>query len=191
MIIISFDVGIRNLAYSIINVNEETVNAHNIIDWDVLDLCEKEKKACNVDNITIGINMMKKLDELLENFNIDKVIIENQIGQNAIKMKTVQGMLNMYFIMKGFNNDSIINYNAIHKLKRFLNGKKTTYNERKKLSKVITEKLCIIYYKDKLSYFKSFKKKDDLADCLLQCIDYLKKLEYINDDFYSQINIFD
>lgn len=191
MIIISFDVGIRNLAYSIINVNEETINTHNIIDWDVLDLCEKEKKACNVDNITIGINMMKKLDVLLKNFNIDKVIIENQIGQNAIKMKTVQGMLNMYFIMKGFDNDSIINYNAIHKLKRFLNGKKTTYNERKKLSKIITEKLCVIYYKDKLSYFKSFKKKDDLADCLLQCIDYLKKLEYINDDFYSQINIFD
>lgn len=187
MKIISFDVGIRNLAYVIVDVDKENVNNHHIIQWDVLELCDKDVKACNVDNITIGKNMMNLLNVIIENHDINMIIIENQIGQNAIKMKTVQGMLNMYFITKGYDNSNIINYNAVHKLKRFLGSRKTTYNERKKLSKVITFELCKLYYEEYVDYFKSYKKKDDLADCLLQCIDYMYKNKWINDEFYTTI----
>ena len=187
MKILSFDVGIRNLAYIVIDVDTENVNEHKIKQWNVIELCEKDVKACNVDNIIIGMNMMNELDKVLANFDIDLVIIENQIGQNAIKMKTVQGMLNMYFIMKGFNDENIVNYNAVHKLKKFLGTRKTTYNERKKLSKVITFELCKIYYQNHVSFFKAFKKKDDLSDCFLQCIDYMRKKGWIDDEYYSKI----
>ncbi len=190
MYIISFDVGIRNLGYIIIEVNENLVNSHNIIKWDVLELCDKNTKASSVDNIIIGMNMYKLLDELLHTYKFDIILIENQIGRNAIKMKTIQGMLNMYFVMRDYDNNTIINYNAVHKLKHFLKNKKTTYAERKKLSKQITEKLCKIYYGEEMhTYYKKFKKKDDLADCLLQCLDYIKKQKLLNEEFYTEICI--
>ena len=189
MIIISIDVGIRNLAYIIIEVNE--LNKHNILKWEVIELCDKTEKACDVNNVKIGKNLNILFNEKLKDYKIDKIIIENQIGQNAIKMKTIQGMINMYFIMNNYDINDIINYNAIHKLKYFINNKKTTYSERKKLSKEITKKLCDSYYNEEIkNYYKNFKKKEDLADCLLQCIDYMKKINYIDDNFYLKNKIY-
>ena len=185
MLILSIDVGIRNLAYIIIKVN--ALDKHEILRWDVIELCDKDEKASKVDNTKIGKNMHIKLDDILEGYNIDKILIENQIGQNAIKMKTIQGMLNMYFVMKNHELENIINYNAIHKLKPFID-KKTTYNERKKLSKEITKCLCENYYDDDIcEYYKGFRKKDDLADCLLQGLDYIKKNKLLTEDFYNNI----
>ena len=188
MYIISFDVGIRNLAYIIIKVNIETKN-HNIIEWNVLELCPKNVKACSVDNIEIGKSMMEQLDNIIHQYQFEIVLIENQIGQNAIKMKSVQGMLNMYFIMRNYDKHNIINYNAAHKLKIFLGKKKTTYAERKKLSKTITRSIIEKYFPEKLVDYNKYKKKDDLADCYLQVLDYINKQEYIDSTFYTNLNI--
>jgi hypothetical protein len=184
MIIISIDVGIRNLAYVIIKI--KGLNDNEILEWDVLELCEKNVKACMVDNIEIGENIKKIMNEKFNKYKFDKIIIENQIGKNAIKMKSIQGMLNMYFIMCGYGKNEILNYNAIHKLKPFIEkGIKTTYTERKKISKNITYNLCKNYYgSDLLNYYTTFKKKDDLADCLLQCLDYIKKQKLNDESFY-------
>ena len=83
-------------------------------------------------------------------------------------MKTLQGMITQYFID---NNVSNIEYiSATNKLKEYSN-KKMSYNERKKLSvQTVKDKL-----KDGwLEYFIKNKKKDDLADTLLQALFYIK-----------------
>ena len=63
-----------------------------------------------------------------------------------------------------------------NKLKPFIDKKKTTYAERKKLGISITKRL--VNEKSFLSVFQDLfnasKKKDDLADCFLQGIWYLK-----------------
>jgi hypothetical protein len=188
MYIISFDVGIRNLAFIIIDVSEED-KSHQIVEWNVLELCPKNVKACHVDNIVIGMSMMKQLDDIISNYRFDKIIIENQIGQNAIKMKSVQGMLNMYFIMRNYDDNHIVNYNAVHKLKSFLGSKKTTYSERKKLSKQVTRQIIMIHFNEQLEHYDQYKKKDDLADCYLQVLDYINKKGYVNEEFYTSVNI--
>ena len=99
MIIISFDVGIRNLAYVIINVDEENNNSHNIIDWNVLDLCEKEKKACNVDNITIGINTIIYFNHSPDVKNTLESI--NSIRNTCIKYITSANI----FVLIQYKND--------------------------------------------------------------------------------------
>ena len=46
-------------------------------------------------------------------------------------------------------------------------------------------KLCEEYYGDDIhTYYLKYKKKDDLADCLLQCIDFIKKQNLITEEFY-------
>jgi hypothetical protein len=194
MRILSFDVGIRNLAYVVMDVDDVTVNSHAIKSWDILELCDKDVKASQASIIDIGTVMMIKLDNLLQEYHdsdnsINAILIENQIGQNAIKMKTIQNMINMFFIMRGFGKNHIINYNAVNKLKHFCGKKKTTYAERKKMSRQITSQLCEQIYNDWKVYYEQFKKKDDLADCLLQAIDYLHRNGKINQDYYTSCSL--
>ena len=116
--------------------------------------------------------MMKEFDIIFKNYKIDKVLIENQISPIANRMKTIQGMITQYFIMK--NIDFIEFISSFNKLKLWVH-KKTTYNERKKLSINIVKQL-IDKNNSLLEWQGSFllhKKKDDLADSLLQGLWYL------------------
>ena len=58
----------------------------------------------DVNLITIGRNLKKKFDSLLNGYNLDIVLIENQISPIANRMKTLQGMISQYFIMKDVKN---------------------------------------------------------------------------------------
>lgn len=74
--------------------------------------------ASKLDLITIGRNIQYRFDNLLSEHHstIDKVIIENQISPIANRMKTIQGMIAQYFIMR--NNTIDIDFvNATNKLK--------------------------------------------------------------------------
>jgi len=187
MLFLSIDVGIRNLAYLVISI-EEVDGKSSIIDWNIMELCEKDENACKVDNVKIGMRMNEAMTKLLEKFVFDKIIIENQIGQNAIKMKSIQSLLIMFFVTKNYKHEQIINYNAVNKLKHFLGKKKTTYAERKKLSKVIADKICSKQYPEWLIFFQKSKKKDDLSDCLLQVLDYSIKNGHLSTSVYEGID---
>ena len=164
MIYVSIDVGIKNLAYIISDTS-------GILEWNVLELCKEKSTSVNL--IDIGKTMCESFHCIFSKYSIDRVIIENQIGQNAIRMKTLQGMITMYFIQIGVKD--IYHWNACNKLKEYDIPKKTTYSQRKKLSIQITNDLIEKEYGDWLEFFLSNKKKDDLADCFLQLKDALKK----------------
>jgi DNA polymerase III epsilon subunit-like protein len=95
----------------------------------------------------------------------------------------------MYFIQK---NSEVVYWNAGNKL-RFMKKEKekkekTTYKERKKLSILVTDSIIKEFYPE--HDFTKKKKKDDLADCFLQLIDYLVKKGEINENIYKNaINI--
>ena len=59
------------------------------------------QNASKVNLVTIGKNIQHKFDNIfIDHINsIDTIIIENQIGPLANKMKTIQGMLAQYFII--------------------------------------------------------------------------------------------
>jgi len=105
-------------------------------------------------------------------------------------MKTIQGMLSQYFIMKN-NNISIEFISATNKLKGIEPkvevvddentatskdiGDKKEYKKRKKLG--IETCLSIINSQESFANWKNFvekhSKKDDLSDCFLQGIWYI------------------
>ena len=133
----------------------------------------KVLSAASVDLITIGRNMHKRFDELPHLASgIDVVIIENQLSTLATRMKTLQGMITQYFIMRGVPDIRFIS--ATNKLKLFdpiKEGEETGYADRKKRSIEITRSL--ISSSSHSAKFEKHKKKDDLADCFLQGVWWL------------------
>ena len=143
----------------------------------------KVVSAASVDLITIGRNMHRRFDALPHLASgIDVVIIENQLSTLATRMKTLQGMITQYFIMRGVPDIRFIS--AINKLKLFDQKKEgeegdkadkgeDCYADRKKRSIEITRELITPTLMS--MKFEKHKKKDDLADCFLQGMWWLCK----------------
>ena len=135
--------------------------------------------AHDLDLITYGRNLMKHLDILLSSIDgpIDMMIVENQISTLASRMKTLQGMITQYFIMKDVPEIEFIS--ASCKLKLFTDSAldissfvdASTYSDRKKSGISICRSLGGTIgapYATWMPMFEKHKKKDDLADCFLQ-----------------------
>lgn len=178
-------------------------------------LLTSNTKTDHVSLITVGHNLMVKFDKLFYNYDYstpsetspDKVIIENQISPIATRMKTVQGMVTQYFLMRGISPDRISYMSATNKLKAWTSVNNDadeidTYDGRKKMGVACVRKLLSSQdscddagdagdigglgmgkrKKFKMSantalqwrsVFESHKKKDDMADSLLQGLSYL------------------
>ena len=251
--IISIDVGIKNLSYCIFSDDEQTVHIH---DWGVLDLCsdgtshvcshttkkgvcgktasytlgsttyfcgthiktcnaskapddyykaKKQKKltkntaellcksfnhqdkdtilqhifensatklikstsASGMDMVDIGRAISIKLADVVNKASVSKVLIENQIGPIANRMKCIQGMITQFFIERGIYDIAFVS--SSNKLRHYDVPKKT-YKERKQSGIEITRKLLkdSEHLSEWEECFNNHKKKDDLADSLLQ-----------------------
>ena len=160
----------------------------------------KTVKASDYTLVDIGKNIWKIFDEE-KLHQVDEVIIENQISPIANRMKTIQGMISQYFIMR--NIESIHFVSSANKLK--VNTEKDEKNEKNidtsttsvTVVKSISKKnyknrkeLGVIKTNDFLNHsenedenlnkqwinvFETNKKKDDLADCLLQGLWWINK----------------
>ena len=118
------------------------------------------------DMVEIG----KRLIQVYDTFeNVTTVLVENQIGPLASKMKGIQGMVVQYWLMRGADVHCIA---AVNKLKLFHKGP-TTYSQRKKLSIQYAKKVLSDKGWDDAAFLKH-KKKDDLADTLLQAIWFIE-----------------
>jgi len=152
-------------------------------------ITKKAKNANDIDLIQIGKSMKQMLNAVPHIDEITHVVIENQISQIANRMKTIQGMLAQYFIMKN-ENIEIDFVSSANKLKQFkdiptaniprelvpTDGRTNpNYKEHKRdgvfyCDKIIKANHTLAAWQDTLNT----KKKDDLADCFLQGIWYLK-----------------
>ena len=290
MKILSFDVGIKNLAYCLFSINSCNDNLLKIIKWDVINLCEstsssslsktkytcsmcknnacyylnlntksendaasinipesfmyckkhavetklvvddgkknkpkqpkskqkqpylsliipskpKQQNACDVDMIILGKNLKIKFDLIFNEYassenelSIDAVVIENQIGPLAGRMKMLQGMIAQYFIMKNIEKIEFIS--ATNKLKLFKNIKnneneisENSYKLRKQQGQRICNSL-ISFYPSLQSWNQEFVKhlkKDDLADCFLQGYYYMYSNSVYQKMFAFDLDLF-
>jgi len=139
----------------------------------IIPVKRKSAKTCSV--IDLGKELMKQYERFTK---VDVVVIENQIGPLANRMKMLQGMVVQYWIMK---QAEVVCVSSVNKLKLFHKGP-TTYAQRKKISVDCVRALVVANHWD--IGFEKHKKKDDLADTLLQLIWYLNN---INADYLKLI----
>jgi hypothetical protein len=136
MKILSWDVGIYNLSYCILEKNEIDGQT-NIIGWDIVNLVDNEKMKKNKTELFENIPI--KLQEINELLNVDYVVIENQPSLKNPQMKSIQMILYSYFIILGkavnfgeFKNIKNIDFcSASNKLKVY-DGPKIVFQEKVK-----------------------------------------------------------
>lgn len=80
-------------------------------------IAKKEKTSGETDLITIGRNIKVEMDKIQGLDLVTHVIMENQISPIANRMKTIQGMLAQYFIMKFDRPIHIEFVSSVNKLK--------------------------------------------------------------------------
>ena len=179
-IILSIDVGIKNLSYCVL----EAFPSHtNIIDWDNICVTNENCKKIKIEELTELI-IQSLTEKFNDSFFADIVLIENQPSLKNGMMKTVAVVIFTYFnILKcqygNINHVKFIsatNKLKCHKVQTISTTKASTYKERKKLSIQIAslyiEHLC----PERLDWFLNHNKKDDYADSLNQAIYYIESV---------------
>jgi hypothetical protein len=187
--VVSFDPGIKNLAFCILKINLETGKVY-ISDWDNVKLLDDRVKTISYDKLTQSIYdfLVPKFDDM----EIDYVVIENQPAIKNPKMKNVQMTVYNYFTMKNYRNGkslSSVNFiSASCKLKickemgiEIKGGSKYSKNKKKSIE-AVTRILTSVENSQEpdevynLEYFCKHKKKDDLSDTLLQGLFFIKNV---------------
>jgi hypothetical protein len=159
-------------------------NSRNFVE---IPKIKKRKTANDTDLVSIGWAIKREFDLRAEHLaGVSHVVIENQISPIATRMKTIQGMLTQYFIMRSTPENPVqIQYvSSSNKLAGMPSvsdtSEKSSYRANKKDGIVY----CSRYLANNPEWAKwtsmmSADKKDDLADCFLQGIWYLKSQKTI------------
>ena len=187
MKILSFDVGIINLAYCIFDSE-----SFKIIHWEIInnEISNFNAKISSSSVSDLYINLIKNLDHRKHLLDVDIVLIEKQPSFNP-KMRIIAGCLQTYFYIRGVVDktehkiQSVEFFSPKNKLKCYSgpeldisskNGKivKGKYAQTKKMGVAIAKVKLEEYSESEwLKVFENSKKKDDLSDCYLQALTYL------------------
>lgn len=97
MKLVSWDVGIYNLSYCILEKNE--AGDIQILDWDIVNLVDNAEMKKDVN--LLFENIPRKLQEKPQLLGVDYVVIENQPSLKNPKMKSIQMILYSYFLILG------------------------------------------------------------------------------------------
>jgi hypothetical protein len=171
--LLSFDIGIKNMAYCYSTVD----NDFKIIKIDKIDL------NCNNKDIqSIITNTIDFLDSIMSDMFIidDELVVLIECQMTSI-MRCIQTSINTYFkiISKHQNmNIKTVYVSPKHKLKIIDKYSDVIATDKYKQNKIdavyFTQYLLTTNYKNKdvLDYINSHKKKDDLSDAFLMCVYY-------------------
>lgn len=168
----------------------------------------KSKNANQIHLVEIGKRIKAQFDAVFANCEPTHVILENQISPIAGRMNTIQGMVAQYFIMRDANDRLAIDFiSSSGKLKGFSDKVQSadkaqpttavkaqdtnTYKDHKRDGIAFCHQFMAA--NGGLATFRHIieaaPKKDDLADCFLQGIYYLKRENIIITSENLEINI--
>jgi hypothetical protein len=166
--ILSIDVGIKNLAMCLLDEDRENL----VVEWDVSGVPPQHKDG-------VYVSLRKHLDERPWVLNAKTILIEKQPDRNK-KMVSVMHFLHAYFIIKNPDAETIL-YDARHKIPDVAGPGKAQYNKRKKVS----IERCEAFIRNGpinthwLETFQKSKKKDDLADTVMQALSFVNRKEVL------------
>ena len=166
--ILSIDVGIKNLAMCLLDEYKNNL----VVEWDVDGIPPQHRDG-------VYVSMRDHLDARPWVLNAKTILIEKQPDRNK-KMVSVMHFLYSYFIIKCPKSETIL-YDARHKIPDVAGPGKAQYNKRKKVS----IERCEDFIRSNsinshwIDTFVKSKKKDDLADTVMQALSFVNRKEVI------------
>ena len=166
--ILSIDVGIKNLAMCLLDEDKNNL----VVEWDVDGIPPQHRDG-------VYVSMRDHLDARPWVLNAKTILIEKQPDRNK-KMVSVMHFLYAYFIIKCPKAETIL-YDARHKIPDVAGPGKAQYNKRKKVS----IERCEDFIRSNsvnshwINTFVKSKKKDDLADTVMQALSFVNRREVI------------
>lgn len=160
---IGFDIGIKNLAYCV-------MSEVGVCHWNILNVQGK-------DFTETSENLISMLHDEFPEINCDAVLIENQPVMKNPLMKSIQMMIYSYFKILAYQTGcrceiKLVSASTKLKVKKNTTTGKLTYKEKKDLAvRLASDYLQGTEWLEKL---ETHKKKDDISDALLYCINFLE-----------------
>jgi len=179
--LLSFDIGIKNMAYCFVKVDNKQISFMNLNKID-LNIAKKATIQMTIDNTIEFLDNLIN-EELTIDVN-DKLIILIECQMTSL-MKTIQTTINTYFKMlnryESFEIETVYlspkhKLNIINKYQDKIAS--TSYKQNKMDAVYFCQYLLENTYKDRdidnkfIDVYKSMKKKDDVSDAFLMVIYY-------------------
>lgn len=182
-VIVSFDIGVKNLACCVIGPTA-TTDTYQVVFWKIFSLAAEKEKIPGIQELTA--RLYDVMDEFVETLTshgyvIDTVLLENQPSRLNGAMKSLQMLIYGYFQLRRHWEGTVrqvLLISAKQKLqehdKELPTSDKTGYDLNK--WKAVQYTYAYIGTDSSLNeLFSSYKKKDDLSDALLQAVSWLRK----------------
>lgn len=147
MHILSVDIGTRNFAYTVYCTENKTFVLFRLVD---------------LGKMKDPVLKMKELSDSDVFQNADVILVENQMRACMKTMATA---------LRCFHLDKVVRVQP-HSVKRFFNTSKKKHHKNKKAG---VEEARKYLNASTLATFEKYKKKDDIADCILQTIWYIHR----------------
>lgn len=197
-VLISFDIGIKNLACCILRTDRVRDAGTNeprteVLYWDVISLQSSEEKQRPTIQ-ELSLRLFAKLDEIMEDMNTkhqvdqwDHVLIENQPSRLNGAMKSIQMALHSYFLLRKHWEGNVNTVQCISPSLKLqghgeyadnLRKHAPVYSKPYQVNKWLAVQLCrhyIAHDEHLKHHFECHKKGDDLADSCLQAISWARK----------------
>ena len=159
--LLSIDCGIKNLAMCLIDPTTKRIHQ-----WDVSGVPPKHADG-------IFPCLVRHLKEKPWTLEATTVVIEKQPDRNR-SMKGVENLLHTYFLI---HDKNVVIWDARHKVPDVAGAGKARYAQRKKTSIERARKFIAGDgpNKDFVEFFDKHKKKDDLADTVMQALSFIDK----------------
>lgn len=175
--IISIDLGIKNLGYSVISYSKiGKLNFSDIkINFGIYDISKNIPKKVNVVNGRCAA-LFKFFADTIENFTVDTVIIERQVSRNTMAMELMYATTAIAM----FYCDDVVIFDPKNKFNKLNIEYSTESKKHKKQSSSYARNLIESEFSDMLNEFDSYSKKDDISDSLNQCFVWMIENEFLN-----------
>jgi fructose-specific phosphotransferase system component IIB len=157
--LLSIDCGIKNLAMCLIDPLTKKIHQ-----WDVSGVPPKHADG-------IFPCMVKHLNAKPWVLEAKTVIIEKQPDRNR-GMKGIENLLHTYFLVK---EKDVVIWDARHKIPDHAGAGKAMYAKRKKASIERARTFISKENENWVKFFDDHKKKDDLADTVMQALSFIDK----------------
>jgi hypothetical protein len=159
--LLSIDVGIKNLAMCLIDPGTKKIKQ-----WDVDGVPPNHSDG-------LYLSLIKHLNKKPWILESRQVLIEKQPDRNK-GMKSVEHLIHAYLLAKDETREVIV-WDARFKVPDIAGPGKTKYAARKAASVERARKFIQDTNPEWVSYFDKHKKKDDLADTVMQALSYINR----------------